>query len=1056
MSTQNNNFEKIIEKEKHTIFGFFVTKFRLVYLILATVILLGGFSVLTMPREADPEVKIPFASVTTIFPGATPTDVEELVTDKIEAAIKSLENLRRYTSSSSTGVSSIFVEFEADADLAESVRKLNNAVDRAQSELPEDAEDSAVIEARANDFPIVTYSLVGEYSHSELKEFADIIQDQLEGIRDVSKVPILGSLEREFQVIVDPTRLENFGVSLGQIVASISRANINLPAGNIEVDGFNYNVRVQGRFNAATQLDDVVVSTVENTPIYVSDVALVFDTFKEKTTESRIGFPGQAASNTISLQVFKKTGGNILNIVDESQVVVQELQTNGALPNELTIEKTNDNAVFIRDDLNTLGRSGIQTMVLIFVLLALVIGFRASIITSLSVPIAFLMAFIVLSITGMTLNGIVLFALVLSLGLMVDNSIVIIEGINEYMEKHNMSAFDAALMSIWTYRWPITAGTLTTISAFLPMLLVSGILGEFLSFMPKTITWTLLSSLFVALIVLPTLISRVLKNGRNNGAGKNRVKHGLFHKLIETKKATYERYLKNLLPNKKRRRKAIALAWGLFLISLAMPILGVMKVEMFPPVDLDYFVINVELPQGSTLEKTDMLTTQVEKIVSELPELENYVTNLGTSASLGLTGDFISTASNNEHLAAITVNLVDEDERDRKSFEVAESIREPLVAIEGGTVRVQELSAGPPTGAPIEMRITGDNLEELAQTANKIVKTLETISGVINVQDSVVDTTGEFTFTIDKQKANFYGLDVAAVASTLRSIVFGAKASAVTLAGEDVDITVKYDPDTLTDISKLANLTLVSPNGNTIPLNQVATVSLEPSLASINHRDGERVVTVRADVVEGFNVGIALQEFEEQRPELNIPESAAIEIGGEVEDIQQSFTETFYSMIVAVLLILVILVLQFNSFRQPFIILFTLPLATIGVILGLMITGQPFSFPAFIGIVALSGIVVNDAIVLIDKINKNLGSGMEYIEAIIDGGSARIQPILLTTLTTIAGIFPLVYANELWRGLSITVIFGLLFATILTLVMVPILYTGFAHKEVLERQQGQM
>jgi HAE1 family hydrophobic/amphiphilic exporter-1 len=253
----------------------------------------------------------------------------------------------------------------------------------------------------------------------------------------------------------------------------------------------------------------------------------------------------------------------------------------------------------------------------------------------------------------------------------------------------------------------------------------------------------------------------------------------------------------------------------------------------------------------------------------------------------------------------------------------------------------------------------------------------------------------------------------------------------------------------------LEQLNLITTQGNTIPLSQVAKVSLEPSLASVNHRDGERVVTVRADMQEGFNVAVALESFNDLRPSIGIPETVSVDIGGEVEDIQKSFQETFYSMIVAVLLILVILVLQFNSFKQPFIILFSLPLATIGVIFGLMITGQPFSFPAFIGIVALSGIVVNDAIVLIDKINKNLGSGMEFIEAIIDGGSSRIQPIVLTTLTTIAGIFPLVYANELWRGLSITVIFGLLFATVLTLVMVPILYTGFARKEALARQQGK-
>jgi multidrug efflux pump subunit AcrB len=1042
--------DKALENERHSVFGFFIQKFKITYLILLTIIFVGGFALMTLPREADPEVKIPFAIVTTVYPGATPTDMEDLVTNKIEDKIKNLENLRRYTSGSSTGVSSVFVEFEADADIKESVRKLKDAVDLTKTSLPADAEDPVVTELRANDIPIVTYSLVGEYSDPELKTFADDIQEALESISGVSKVPILGGVEQEYLIIADQTRLQQFGLSLGQIVSSVNRNNFNLPVGNIEIDGFEYNIRVKGKFKEAEAINDIVIATKEGSPVYVRDVARVYDTFKEKTTESRIGFPENEPNNTVSLQLYKKTGGNIIKIIDESQLVINNLQESKTLPAQLHIEKTNDNAVWIRDDLNTLGKSGLTTIVLIFIILTIAIGFREAVITGLSVPIAFFMTFIALHIQDMTLNGIVLFSLVLSLGLMVDNSIIITEGINEYMDNHAKKPLEAALLSVWNYKWPIIAGTMTTVSAFLPMLLVSGILGQYISYLPKTITWALLSSLFVALIILPTLSARKIKPNKGN------TKHDLtwFQKYIDSKKIHYKNFLRGILPNKKKRRTYIAGVWILFIVSIAMPVSGIMGIEMFATVDTEYFVINIELPNGSVLEATKNKTAKVEKIVSQIPELKNYVSNVGTSASIGLTQD--SSGGSGSHLASITVNLVEKEERNRKSYEIIDSVRPEIEKVQGMNIRIQELSGGPPTGAPIEIRIKGDSMRELGLLSSELVEILENIKGTTNVKDNLIDSTGEFVFTIDKQKANYYGLDVVQISSALRGVVYGTKASTVTVAGEDVDITVKYDESKFDSVNDLENILLTTNSGDSIPLKQVADVSLEPAVTSISHRDGKKTVVIQSDVEQDANLQAILTEFDEKSTQIPLSQGYVIEVGGEVEDIEKSFRETFYSMIVAVLLIAFILVLQFNSFKQPFIIIFTLPLAIIGVIFGLMLMGQDFGFLAFIGIVALAGIVVNDAIVLIDKINKNLADGVDYFDAIIDGGSARIQPIILTSVTTIAGIFPLIFANEMWRSLSYTVIFGLAFSTILTLVIVPIMYAGMCKKEANSRMHGDV
>jgi len=1037
--------DKAYKKTESSLSGFFIKNFRFTYLILLIILIGGVYSIMVMPRESEPEVRVPFAVVTTIYPGANPTDIEDLITNEVEDKIDGLENLKRYTSSSGQGFSSIFVEYNAEADLEDSFRKLREAVDKAEPGLPSDAETPVVTEINFSDYPIVTYSLVGDYTDVELKKFADDLQDNLEGISDVSRAEIIGGLEQEFQVIVSQTKLANFNISLSQIVGAIRASNFSLPAGEIEVDGFKYNVRVKGRVTTADQLNDIVITTFSGSPVFLRDIATITDTFKEQKTESKIGLPGKAAKNTISLQVYKSTGGNILQIVDKSRSMIDKMYANNELPDGLVVQKTNDNSVFIKDDLRTLGTSGIQTFFLITIILLIVLSFRAALITALAVPIAFLMAFIFLNLQGLTLNGMVLFSLVISLGLMVDNAIIIIEGINEYVEIHGRSVYEGAILSVWNFKWPIIAGTMTTVGAFLPMLLVSGIMGEYMSVLPKTISMTLLSSLFVALVVIPTLITRFIKVGYNTpGSSKRNAKRHEFNaKQMQKLYVKYVAFMRNVLPHKKKRRRLIAGAWILFIIALTMPFTGVLRVEMFPKIDIEYFVVNVELPVGSVMEKTKQVTAEAEKIIANIPEMDNYVVNVGASMSFQPG----SGGGSGSHLANITVNLLDDGDRERRSYEITDELRPQLEAIQGGKVQVEELNAGPPTGAPVEVRIFGDNIKDLDLLSGEITKILENIEGVINIKDSINNAAGEFTFSVDKQQANYYGLDISTVASTLRNAIYGTTASVVNVGGDDVDITVKYEKEAFTNVSDLENLLLFTRNGNNIPLKQVAKIDLEPSLLSIGHRDGKKIATVTAGIEKGVNLQKVLQEFDMKKQDINLPENFSIEVGGETEDIQRSFTEIFLSLILAIILIALILVLQFNSFKQPLIIIFSLPLALIGVIVGLIITRQAFSLPAFIGIVSLSGIVVNDAIVLIDRINKNIKNGMEYLEAIIEGGVARMQPIFLTSLTTIAGIFPLVYANELWRGLSITVIFGLMFSTMLILIVIPTIYTGLCYKE---------
>ncbi|MBL7058566.1 efflux RND transporter permease subunit [Patescibacteria group bacterium] len=1037
MQNKLEKLDKIFRKEEKGLFGFFIFHYRFTYLIMMAVIVLGMFSIYSMPREAEPEIKVPYAMVVAVYPGANPIDVEELVTDELESKIKGLDNLNKYNSNSSLGVSSIFIEFEAEADIDESMQKLREAIDLAKQNLPGEVEDPSVSQISITDFPIVTYSLVGNYDDLDLKKYSDILRDEFLDVDSVSKVNIIGAVIKEYQVIVDQTKLANFGLSLSQIVGAIKSSNLNIPAGNIEVDSLKYNVSLRAKIKNLEDLRSIIVTTYGKSPVYLTDIAEVIDTVKSQDTLSRIGIRDSEAKNTISLQLYKKTGGNILNIVDNTQTLIDKLKKDQIIPRDLAVIKTNDNAVHIKKNLSTLGTSGIQTMIFIVLILFVVIGFRASLITSLSVPIAFLTAFIFLYANGMTLNGMVLFSLVLSLGLMVDNSIVIIEGINEYIKKYNKSRYQASVLSVWDYKWPIIAGTMTTVSAFLPMLLVSGIMGEYLSIMPITLSATLLSSLFVALVIIPTLSHRFVTE-----CAKSDSEHSITEKYIESFKIIFEKFLRNLLSSKLKRGLYLSLAWALFIVAIYMPLSGRMQIQMFPKVDIDYFVINVELRAGSILEDTRKIIDQIESEIIKIPEMDNYVTNLGTSASVGLTGDDYSQDAT--HLATITVNLVDAKKRDRKSYVVSEAFRKQIDYIKGAKINIEELSAGPPQGVPIEVRIIGDEQESLARVAMQTEAILNNIEGVINVKDSLRDSPGEFVYTFDKVKLNYYGLDVAHVSSEVRSALYGVKAGELQIDGEGIDIKIKYANDHFSSLDQIGKLVVGNINGEHITFDQVAKLELKPALLSLSHKDGDGLISVSASLKDGVDLVGVIKEFNDKLNEYNLPQGIRIETGGEVEDIDKSFRETFMSMIVAVILIAIILVLMFNSFIQPLIILFSLPLAIIGVVFGLLVMQMPFSFTSFIGVVALSGIVVNDAIVLIDRINKNIKAGLNVLDATVDAGVSRMQPIFLTSITTVAGIIPLVWADEMWKGFSISVIFGLIFSTMLTLVIIPIMYIGFS------------
>ena len=1000
-------------------------------MILVLAILASGFlSLATLPIEAMPEVKIPYASVVTFYSGASPLDVEELVTNPIEDGLDSLEDVKMISSSSVENMSMIFIEFEASADIAESVREAQDAVSAVESQLPDDAEDPMVSELNYSNTPILTLSLSADLSHTELAEIAENMQSEITGVGFVSDVELIGVREERVLVELEADNLTHYGVSIMEVYGVLVAAESSMPLGSVDASNKEYSLRFVSELQPE-EIENLIVRSMGESNIYLRDIAEVTYGIEDVSQHARISIEGSEPENAISMNIYKKTGGDIIRMVDEIYEITGEFEAETGVSVLATVDYAED----IQDQLGSLVKSGMQTMILVAFILFLSLGFREALVAGLSIPLTFLISFTGISIYGGTFNFLSLFSLILALGILVDTGIVITEGMHTRLVAGKCPKV-VALETVREYQLPLISGTMTTVAAFVPMLMMTGIMGEFIKHIPKTVILTLLASLFVGLGILPVLGSRILKAGANGGenGGANVRKKSFMERFINRKKDDYRAALDWFCSKKKRQNRLLGFMIFLFFLSSALPITGLLEATMFPDTDYRYYYISVELPNGSSLEDTNLVAEQVEAILLATPEVESFVTTVGSSSSLS--GDGLTGGTGADNLANFTVNL--REDRDLTSIEITAAQR-PLVAeIANADVSVVEMSDGPPSAMPIDFRIIGPDLDKLQDYSDQAIALLEEIPGSLNLGSSLEETVNEFVLSVDRQKAAAAGLDPATISQVARLSVAGISVMTLKDAGEEVEVYLQVENEM--GIDEVLALPIVSAYG-TYSLENFVDVSFEPTPTVVVHVDGDRVASITGDIKDGYMVADILAEFQDEF-ELDDANYRA-EYGGDLEEIAESFTSLGYAMLVGVLLIIVILILQFNSFRQAGMIVFTIPLALIGVFTGLTIAGYPFSFPAFVGIVALAGIVVNNAIILIDKINKNIAAGMSKKEAILDAGVARFQPILLTTITTVVGIAPLALSDPTWGPLGFTIISGLIFSTVLTLFVVPSLYMRF-------------
>ena len=1036
-------------------------------LLMVVITALGIYAWITLPRDLIPEIVTYTARISTFYPGASAETVEKLVTARIEDAIEKVDQIDLITSKSSEGRSDISVQFEeiSDRDFDKRIQDLRNAVDRIK-DLPSELLDQPEVVAVdiSNGVPMVTVAVSGDLDESQMKLAAEALEKQIIKIDGVSNIQVAGVRDREIWVEVDPDRLKSYNLVTEQVSLALSQRNLNLPAGVLEVGQSEFLVRTMGEFRSVAEIAETIIKvTTYGTPVRVKDIATVRDTYQEARTLSRIN--GQPS---ISLTIQKKNDGNAIRIIDQIRKIVTpytEGQTNPVnqmiqktsskltpieLPPETKISLVNDSSVLLRERLGILQNNALLGLVLVVVFLWLFMGSRNAFFAALGIPTAILGALWILKLMGSSINASTLFGLILVIGIVVDDAIIVIENVFRRMEE-GLSPAKAAIVGAQEVAWPVLSASLTTMAAFLPLILMSGIPGQFMRVVPITGVVVILASLVEVFAILPAHIAEWSKP---TTANSEESRSNWFVNIQDR----YVELLNRILDWR------YVIVFGTVLGTFVFSILAFISLpkELFPGEDFPQFYIKVDMPTDYGIEETTQFMEKLERVVKSLPK-EEYValvTNIGLQTPTnGLEGTSISS-----NVAEVLVELVPKDERNRSRDEIIEFLRLQMTEITGAEkIYFDKQEGGPPRGRDVEVKVKGDRIPQLVAIANQLKKKLSSIDGVFDVKDDFKSGKPEIRLRTKGEKLRQFGLTIFQVANNVRHAIEGNTCTVYRDADEAIDVVVKYTKNSMNTIDALSQMMIATPSGISVPLKDIAQISRENSLVDIKRFDVERAITVSASVDrEVTSPAIATQVLQATFEDIGFRYPGySLDFRGEFDQILESFKELGLKLLpMGVMLMYFILGAQFKSFLQPFIILFAIPFGVIGAMVGLLITQSTLSLIALFGVVALAGIVVNDSIVLIDFINqrrnqnqkskiyddheKANGQVDELRDAVLKGSRLRLRPIVLTSLTTIAGLIPMFLGlggkSPVWQPLASTIIFGLLFSTLLTLFVMPALY----------------
>ncbi len=1005
-----------------------------IFLFMILVAMMGWSAYVSLPREAAPDIDWPHLYVTVPFPGATPKDIESQITDKLEQELQNVENLDEMRSRTSNGQVTIDLQFDFGIDLDDARVDVREALDTAKSELPEDAEDWVIAEFNLSEQPIMTINLASDIGLFPLQKIAEDLKDRLKSIPGILEVSRIGGLEKEVQIRVDPEKMQYFNLDLNMISETVASENKTIPGGTVKVGPRELFINVPGEVESIDEIRNMIVTYQNNAPIYINDIADVQFSFKEVASRSRLN-----QVESVSLEVSKRTGENLIAIAKRVKEIVASDQKRYG--DKIRYSILGDDSEFVEMLVNDLENNIYTGMLFVFFVLFLFLGIRNAIFVGVAIPLSMLMSFMVLRWVGITLNFIVLFSLIVSLGMLVDNAVVIVENIYRHIQS-GKSRLEASVTGVSEVAAPVIASTMTTLLAFFPIIFMPGIMGEFMNYLPKTLIITLSCSLVVGLIFNPVICSALMRlpKEKRNLNEEELAKQSKF--LV-----FYSKVLRWALRHPFWTLLIIFSFWlgvAAYYFTIANP---TKRTEFFPKEEAREAVIRIETPQGTILEVSDEIVRQIEtEAMGYAVHTESIVANVRKGTS------------------KIRMTFPNWEEwKDLRPSEVIERVRLLLPKFTGAEVRLdQSGGGGPPVGRAVNVEITGDSFEEIYRIADEIKNMIKDIDGLTNLETSADSDRSEIEVTINREKIARHGLRTNQVASIIRTAFNGRDISTYKEDQDEFDIIVRLDEKFRRYDSDLGSLRIMTPQGESVALSELMTVRRVKAGGTIHHLDLKRVVTVEADATKKRSGAEVLKDVKKTLGGYveKLPSGITVEYAG--ADETQNETQDFLvqSFGVALFLIFLLLVTQFNSFIRPFIILASVFTSLAGIFLGMTIHSAPISIlMGGIGTISLAGIVVNNAIVMIDYIGQLQKRGYEYRDAIVIAGMVRLRPVVLTAVTTVLGLMPItmgmdinfyrwpdvvVFGSEggtFWKPMNHAIIYGLGVATFLTLFLVPVLYS---------------
>ena len=1053
---------------------------RMTVSVITFIIVLSGLlSYIGMARENFPEIIIPQIYVATPYPGNSALDVEKLITKRLEKEINSITGVDKITSNSIQGYSSIVVEFSFDFTPAEALQKVKDKVDVAMADpdFPKDLpSEPSVSEMNFSErIPIMNINLSGEFSMDQLKEYAEYLEDEIEEFPEISSVDIRGVQEKELEIAVDLYKMEASKISFTDIENAVAFENMSVSGGDILENGIRRTVRILGEFRNPLAVRDIIIKQEKGNIVYLRDIADV--DFKEQEKES---FAREYMQPVVMLDVKKRGGQNLLEASTKIDALLEEAAAN-VFPQNLVISKTNDQSNDTRTMVSDLENSIVLGIILVVTVLYFFLGFRNALFVGIAIPLSMFLSFSILSFMGVTLNTMVLFSLVIALGMLVDNGIVVVENVYRLMDE-GYPRIKAAKLGVGEVAMPIIASTATTLAAFLPLILWEGIMGEFMKWLPITLIIVLSSSLFVALIINPMLISVYMKV-----MPKKEYKVPFISKLENL----YERFLSYALKGKKPG-SILAGTFGLLILAVALMATFPPKILFFPNTDAKQVFVFIEYPIGTDIEETNLISMEIEKEIEDyLKKYEVNGKNFLITSVIGQVGEGTSDPSRGQeggkspNKARITVDFVKYQDRQGVNTEtVLKDIRNLLQGYPGVRIVVDKPADGPPTGAPINIEVKGDDYDLILDTANRLKSFINNsnIGGIEELKLDIDQGKPELLVSVDRQKARRLGISTGQIGANLRTALYGKEISTFKNKDDDYPINLRLKNEIRYNKSALLDQKITFRNQSDgqikqVPISAVATTENQSSFSAIKRIDLDRVVTIYSNVLNDYNPTEVNDKIRDITEKFEVPKNISISFTGEQEKQAEEMAFLSRALLIAVLLIFLILVAQFNSATTPIIISISVFLSLIGVLFGLLIFRMDFVIlMTMIGIISLAGIVVNNAIVLIDYTNltiirKRRELQIEdtdkltpslLVECVVEAGRTRLRPVLLTAITTILGLLPLALGINInfrtlitqlnpnfyiggenvafWGPMGWAIIFGLSFATFLTLVVVPILF----------------